>query len=107
MTQYGMGGKGLLPPTTSSTSHLIPMLSSISSFLPSALQIGNDKSPPHQDSDKHLTQSPTSKDDDDMAIDEHGAKKKKERSNEVSLSHFLLVFLRLGYVTLCASSSAT
>ena len=64
------------------------MLSSISSFLPSALQIGNDKSPPHQDSDKQLTQSPTSKDDEDMAVDEHGVKKKKERTNEVSLAKF-------------------
>lgn len=64
------------------------MLSSISSFLPSALQVGNDKSPPHQDSGRQLTQSPTSKEDDEMAIDEHGVKKKKERTNEVSVAKF-------------------
>ena len=61
------------------------MLSSISSFLPSALQIGNDKSPPPQEPKAQITESPTKDDEtEDMAIDEHGVKKKKERTNEVS-----------------------
>lgn len=60
------------------------MLSSISSFLPAALQIGNDKSPPSTEPDRQLTASPTK--DSDMGADEHGAKKKKERTNEVCLS---------------------
>ena len=58
------------------------MLSSISSFLPSALQIGADKSPPSSSQSAPLTESPT-KADEDMAVDEHGVKKKKERTNEV------------------------
>ena len=64
------------------------MLSSISSFLPSALQIGNDKSPPPQEPKAQITESPTKDDEtEDMAIDEHGVKKKKERTNEVSRIH--------------------
>ena len=46
------------------------MLSSISSFLPSALQIANDKAPAPQADAKQLTESPTSKDEDDMAVGE-------------------------------------
>ena len=66
------------------------MLSSISSFLPSALQIGNDKSPPPQEPKAQITESPTKDDEtEDMAIDEHGVKKKKERTNEVSRIHIL------------------
>ena len=61
------------------------MLSSISSFLPSALHISNDKSPPTADEDRQLTQSPIAKDDEDMTVDEHGVKKKKDRTNEVCL----------------------
>ncbi|PIL25841.1 hypothetical protein GSI_11594 [Ganoderma sinense ZZ0214-1] len=66
------------------------MLSSISSFLPSALQIGGDK--PHQplqESPTQITQSPT-KDTEDMAVDEHGVKKKKERTNEAWPHAYLL-----------------
>ena len=60
------------------------MLSSISSFLPSALQIGNDKSPPPQEPKAQITESPTKDDEtEDMAIDEHGVKKKKERTEEI------------------------
>lgn len=68
--------------------HLIPMLSSISSFLPAALQISSDKdkSPLLTDEDKQLSDSPiAAKDDEDMAVDEHGVKKKKDRTNEVCL----------------------
>ena len=78
--RLGAATHPLLPP------HLIPMLSSISSFLPSALQIGGDKSQPLQQSPTEITQSPT-KEDEDMAVDEHGVKKKKERTNEVSCMH--------------------
>ena len=58
------------------------MLSSISSFLPSALQIGNDKSPPSPtEQQRQLTASPTK--DPDMTGDGSNVKKKKERTNEV------------------------
>ncbi|KAJ8454350.1 hypothetical protein ONZ51_g13074 [Trametes cubensis] len=57
------------------------MLSSISSFLPSALQIGNDKSPPSPtEQQRQLTASPTK--DPDMTGDGSNVKKKKERTNE-------------------------
>ncbi|KAH9852957.1 hypothetical protein C2E23DRAFT_859586 [Lenzites betulinus] len=43
-------------------------------------EIGNDKSPPATSEPVQLTQSPTK--ESDMGVDEHGAKKKKERTNE-------------------------
>ena len=67
--------------------HLIPMLSSISSFLPSALQIGSEKPSSQPHDHQPLSESPTKADtEEDMTVDEHGAKKKKERTNEVRSS---------------------
>ena len=77
------GGNSLLLPIQLLPPHLIPMLSSISSFLPSALQIGSEKSPPPSQQPGTLSESPTKADEEDMAVDEHGVKKKKERTNEV------------------------
>ena len=102
MTQFEYGllrggrlGVAATHPLLPSHLHLIPMLSSISSFLPSALQIGNDKAQPLQESPTPLVQSPTKEDDaEDMTVDEHGVKKKKERTNEVS---YIRPAYRLGF----------
>ena len=74
------------------------MLSSISSFLPAALQIGSDKPPP-SDTAATLTASPT-KVTDDMAVDEQGVKKKKDRTNEVSTPSVSLSLLYPAYLSL-------
>lgn len=62
------------------------MLSTISSFLPPALQLGaqdrNANTPPEGDSilgRAQLTEEPKR----NMTVDEHGVKKRKERTNEV------------------------
>ena len=89
--------------------HLIPMLSSISSFLPSALQIGSEKPSSQPHDHQPLSESPTKADtEEDMTVDEHGAKKKKERTNEVSLAKFSPVVLDdLGTVVMRSCNCAT
>lgn len=67
------------------------MFSTLSSFLPPALQLGaQDKTPPTPDRESilgqpHLTEEPQR----NMGVDEQGVKKRKERTHEVC-NQFLL-----------------
>lgn len=68
------------------------MLSTISSFLPPALQLGNqeknNQKVQDKDTDSDTNPNPASNGvSNDMSVDEHGIKKKRDRTHEVRLYH--------------------
>ncbi len=75
------------------------MLSTLSSFLPPVLQLGsqdkNSPTSPHKHTPSHNPDPASNNDDNDMSVDEHGAKKKKERTHEVLylISHHITKIL--------------